>query len=89
MTDMVEKLARAIAVNLGVDPDMPHFTLSEAQLLGWQQFEGTAKDALEALREPDKAMIAAAENTKYDPTGWPCDHAVRGYEAMIDQARGQ
>jgi hypothetical protein len=54
--DMTEKMARAIAVNFGVDPDVPHFTLSESTLLAWQQFEGTAKDVLEALRDPTEAM---------------------------------
>jgi hypothetical protein len=54
--DMTEKMARAIAVNFGVDPDVPHFTLSESTLLAWQQFEGTAKDVLEALRDPTDAM---------------------------------
>ena len=53
---MREKMARAIAVNFGVDPDVPHFTLSESTLLAWQQFEGTAKDVLEALRDPTEAM---------------------------------
>lgn len=54
--DMTEKMARAIAVNFGVDPDVPHFTLSESTLLAWQQFEGTAKDVLEAMRDPTEAM---------------------------------
>ncbi len=54
--DMIERVARAIAVNFGVDPDGPHFTLSESTLLAWQQFEGTAKDVLEALRDPTEAM---------------------------------
>ena len=54
--DMTEKMARAIAVNFGVDPDVPHFTLSESTLLAWQQFEDTAKDVLEAMREPTEAM---------------------------------
>ena len=54
--DMTEKMARAIAVNFGVDPDGPHFTLSESTLLAWQQFEGAAKDVLEAMRDPSEAM---------------------------------
>ena len=54
--DMIERVARAIAVNFGVDPDAPHFTLSESTLLAWQQFEGAAKDVLEAMRGPSEAM---------------------------------
>ena len=56
---MTEKMARAIAVNFGVDPDGPHFTLSESTLLAWQQFEAAAKDVLEAMREPSEAMSDA------------------------------
>ena len=92
--DMIEKMARAIAVNLGVDPDMWHFTLSEAPLLGWQQFEGTVKDVLEALRAPTEAMSDAGSHAYHEARGWRGDPVATSecntvFQAMIDAARGQ
>ena len=56
MSEMVEKVARAICADLGLDADARHLALDETEFRGWNQFENAAKAAIEAMREPTEAL---------------------------------
>ena len=68
--DMVERVARALCIHGGFDPDslepgdaygidgtMPN---GDPAHLFWRQFEAEARAAIEAMREMTDAMVAAA-----------------------------
>lgn len=51
MTDMIERVARAICRELGMNPDQEHYAgLSDQIGREWEQFEGAARAAIEAMR---------------------------------------
>ncbi len=60
MSEMVERVARAICAAKGDDPDekcedwMREFS-------GWRGYQKSARAAIEAMREPTKEMIVAAD----------------------------
>lgn len=91
MTTMVERMARAIAANHGVDPDMlgpgqRHVAdidgiptiVSDHRGPLWKMWVSDAIAALRAMREPAESMCEAAENA------WVSEIWV--WQAMIDQA---
>jgi hypothetical protein len=57
MSEMVERVARAIAYSETADPEM------------WSAFVEVASAAIEAMREPTEAMVERAVSIKND-YGW-------------------
>ena len=91
MTDMIEKVARAMSVALGEEPDGSNHTWDGSLILGingpveyknWEGYKAAAKAAIEAMREPtDKMLKAAMAETATDlKTEW---------QAMVDAALGK
>lgn len=72
MTDMVERIARAI------EQAMPNYISDE---LPQHDFLASARAALEAMREPTPAMFDAAESWGDD-----AERDLRFWQAMIDAA---
>jgi hypothetical protein len=82
--DMVERVARAMCLDLGVPPD--NWTEDEAgvPVFAWQLEAGTARAAIAAMREPTEAMIEAGEvacGSSYGVGPWECRTS---FTAMID-----
>lgn len=80
---MVERVARALCVAAGHDPDSPTcdvFSLDDPDCIyPWAGFRAQARAAIEAMREPTdemKAVVYWVENSDL-PSGW---------RAMIDAA---
>lgn len=83
MTDMIEKVARALAIADDKDPDAPawvRYPGPETFGICWRdQYEDKAKAAIEAMREPTDEMVAAAATS---PTLQLAAMAI--WQAMID-----
>jgi hypothetical protein len=90
MSEMIERVARAICAKMfenpkfycGLDP------IPIAVERGWRDFVGEARAAIEAMREPTKAMSARADAIESrgvddEPINPDADHA---YRAMVDEA---
>lgn len=83
---MRERIARALAVADGKDPDLPAWAVTRGgrtypEGLCWRDQYGSKADAvLDALREPDEAMLAAMMKT---PGMKAADSAMQ-----LHQARG-
>ena len=98
MSEMVERVARAICWANNRDPDWLNPTGTPA----WKFCEPDARSAIEAMREPTKAMIFAGDSAKedcvdetwssdddgnrYDYTRIRSDISSRIFTAMIDAA---
>lgn len=55
---MIERVARALAVAAGYDPDeVSHNPLNNPEGPHWTRFAGDARTAIEAMREPNEAML--------------------------------
>lgn len=83
--DMIEKVARAICLAEGFDPDFNYdpnglgaMAVSDVR---WKLFTHAARAAIEAMREPDHDLTAAVVPVGYDRT-----HAVIAWRTMIDAA---
>ena len=78
---MVERVAKVISEGLGENPDAPHLTLGETELLVWQQHEALARAAIEAMREPTHHMA-------FNAHGFRVSYGKRilVFRAMIDAA---
>lgn len=59
MTDMIERVARAICRAGGKDPDETMIELGGVRTPMWDAFVPIARAAIEAMREPTEAMVAA------------------------------
>jgi hypothetical protein len=70
---MVERVARALCINDRCDPEL---TAPEG---GWRLWEDAARAAIEAMREPTEAMMAAVNDHYRERVGL-C------YGVMIDAA---
>lgn len=96
MTDMIEKIARAVCEEVGGNPDMDF-----AGKPFWMQYSRCAKAALTALEQPSQEVIDAMASAVWsvdtdeeyrarDPDGWVNwrDEAEAAHAAMIKAARG-
>lgn len=59
MSDMVDKVARALCIQAGEIPDLPTPYNPNADFV-WQFYRGSARAAIEAMREPPETMWGAA-----------------------------
>lgn len=94
MSEAVERVARALCKRCGVDPDdIKGGTWDGGSYPrgkpAWHSWAGDARAAIEALREPDDAMVEAARELDVywsyesnDRPGGPED----AWRAMIDAA---
>lgn len=76
MNEMIERVARAICKADGQDPDHEG-ELTDEGTFQWQSYVTDARAAIEAMREPTKAMIAAC---------YPDEDAGLIWRDMIDAA---
>ncbi|MBA8799158.1 hypothetical protein FHW77_002877 [Agrobacterium sp. RC10-4-1] len=80
---MIERVARAICVASGLDPDRPFSSSNysketEPQEFAWHEYLPEARAAINAMREPTRAMHEAGLET----TGMPGNT----FRDMIDAA---
>lgn len=88
MTEMVERVARAICASAGYDPDgFDESTLPDNESKdgwsNWMGFQSETLAAILAMREPTMAQLAAGQ------AAWLKDDLKRSstlYTAMIDAA---
>jgi len=81
MESMIEKVARALSIADGNHQD--DCSNDEDETPAWKLYVGSARAALEAMREPTEAMEDSGEKAIYD---LPRHIAVMAYEAMINAA---
>jgi hypothetical protein len=91
MTDMIERVARAICAELEstvYDP-VDYDVVEEC----WPRFVSQARAAIEAMREPTDGMLAEADNMlprfeeePNEPRMMGVDGALVAWQAMIDTA---
>lgn len=98
MSEMIERVARAICrlghdEYLSKDPDyiIPAAARTDGKPIAtWRLFEGQARAAIEAMREPTRAMIEAVENDTVIQSGLDdCNrHGIPfdAWDLMIDAA---
>jgi hypothetical protein len=76
---MVERVARAMCVAVGHDPDSDWRNGGDAMLgveipasraQRWRLYEAQARAAIEAMREPTPAMLEASQETRRDCLQW-------------------
>jgi hypothetical protein len=82
MSEMIERVARALCVAAGQDPDFnydPH-GINRTDDVRWRVNVTKARAAIEAMREPTEGMVYA-DTVKE----WPSD-ACAAWKAMIDEA---
>lgn len=81
--DMVERVARALAVSHGKDPDAPAWVQYPGAVpfgLCWRdQYAAAARAAIAAMREPTMNMLSAAHRNNH-----PRD--IETWQTMIDVA---
>lgn len=66
MSEMIERVARAICVSDGLDPDRKFKSsdISDGKApheLAWHEYQPAARAAVEAMRVPTEAQLEAAE----------------------------
>lgn len=91
MSEMIERVARAICIVAGRQPDQIHSPAIGVELPWWRIYEHQAVAAIEAMREPTEAMChAEAEDTMGSrrPLGEYLDDydAAGVWRGMIDEA---
>ena len=89
MSEMVERVARALCESNGSDPDALHFQIpdDEYQEPAWKAYVFEARAAIEAMREPDDEMVEAACQATFIPVSLTGEQTHRlGYRAMLDAA---
>ncbi|ASQ11852.1 hypothetical protein CDO22_17820 [Sinorhizobium meliloti] len=69
MSTMVERVARALCVNEGENPDSPTPHNPHVDFV-WQYYRGPARAAIEAMMEPTDAMLDAVADEE-DRRGIP------------------
>ena len=84
--DMIEWIARALAIEDGKDPDAPawmHYPGGYGTGICWRdQYNMKARAALEELRTPTETMMEAAQKYNRDNDQDPLGY----WQAMIDKA---
>lgn len=91
MSEMVERVAKAICRSDGRDPDSVVYEASPSYprpYLAWDDYLTNARAAIEAMREPTEAMEIAARDWSYGKYGKPIGNdASNGcFRSMIDGA---
>lgn len=69
MSEMVERVARAIALARGMDPggnSVTAFQGAPRDCRVWETLVPSARAAIEAMREPTEAMLKAAHQQAYE-----------------------
>lgn len=71
MTDLIERAARRLCIEDGVDPDLPCPGLGRIIPVGetwpaWRVRERMVRAVLEEIREPTEAMVDAGWGTRND-----------------------
>ena len=87
MSEIIERVARAICASLDEDPDAAD---TPYEIRGWRLHQSTARAAIAAMREPTEAMIGAGGDIIWtrvnnDQNGINA-HAIEAWCAMIDEA---
>jgi hypothetical protein len=83
MSEMVERVAKALSIADGNHPDA--CSNDEDSQPIWHLYTADARAAIEAMREPTQAMIHAGQNTYCDHGDQNCGCAV-SWSAMIESA---
>lgn len=86
MTSMIERVARAICVHQGFNPDSP-LPQQQGEKLAppWMHYRGPACAAIEAMREPSTRMLCAGANATLGSEDYEWSSEVI-WETMIDEA---
>lgn len=88
--DMVEKVARRLAIADGKDPDAPAFARfpgGNPEGLCWRdEYTRPARAAIEAMREPNEAMVDAAFHGHGAPHEEGRKNTRETFSRMIDAA---
>jgi hypothetical protein len=85
---MIERVARAICVASGLDPDRPFSSSNysketEPQEFAWHEYLPEARAAINAMREPTEAMEDAGNSATYI---WIDETSADVWPRMIDAA---
>lgn len=100
MIEMIERVARALSVVGGADPDalVDKFKVTDLGRLGmaasatgelepaWARHVVDARAAIEAMREPTDAMAKSGERAFWDEQNVGAHEVWRCWENMIDKA---
>lgn len=90
MTDMIEKVARAICVCGGDDPDETGKDVHGVPIVAWEMWGEEARAALLAIREPTEKMVHAGSFEIMEHNGnhyCPDPETMRlAFQAMISDA---
>lgn len=79
MSEMVERVARAMCVANGWDPDKDDEVLAPEGALNWNLYEKHARAAVEAMREPTADLV---DSDSYANGLW----SRRSITAYLDEA---
>lgn len=82
MSEMIERVARALCKADGCDPDHESPDQIDAGIKLWTRYVRDARAAIEAMREPTEAMSEAVKPLGLCRT----EDAAEIYRAMIDAA---
>lgn len=82
MSEMIERVARAITIIEGDDPDGHTGSLVNNYELWWEHRIPKARAAIEAMRDPTEPMKDALETKMVGVTGEILD----GWDVMIEAA---
>jgi hypothetical protein len=87
MSEMVDKIARALCIQAGEIPDLPTPYNPNADFV-WQFYRGSARAAIEAMRAPHSEMIEAGLNCDAwaNAEGNAVEMLSATFSAMIDAA---
>ena len=91
MTDMIERVARAICIEDGCDPDQIAVGIGHRMPEGksyplWHARTQQARAAIEAMREPTADMVAIALPSLSCAYGHEPEDAAVVWAAMVDAA---
>lgn len=85
MSEMIERVAKALSIADGNHPDARSNDEDEHPM--WTLYLGDARAAIEAMREPTGNMLDAG----WEHTGDPCwkENVADAWRAMVNVALGQ
>lgn len=88
MSEMVKRVARAIALGMGENPDENVGSLLDENKVIWQDYEKAARSAIEALRVPTEAMLKEGAGVGDGNDDYAIGERAAGdaWQAMIDAA---
>jgi hypothetical protein len=87
MTEMIERVARALCRAAGADPDVcvTCESIPPITFWVWENYTAKARAAIEAMRVPTREMLTAGENhTNFLSSD--CNDFLKGWRAAIDAA---